>query len=689
MTEEMDIMEIIREDFNNSVAAESENRADGVDDLLFLKGGDHQWDSKILEDRKNADRPCETINKLPSHVDQILGELRQNRVSIKVLPTGKPGSKEVADILEGMIRSIENLSKAAVAYQTGVEGAVNSGRGAWEVVTEEDPENPFNQVIRIKRIKNPYSVYFDPAAEEWDYRDGNYGFITKWITEKEHEREYPNADLSHFRESGIGDTLSQWYHKKMVRIAKYFRKVPVKKTVHLLDDGRVVDGEKWDSIKDDLKENERVMHTQRSGVVVDGPESEDPEAMMGTEVTINKAPEIVKSKEVETYEIKIYIINGVQVLSGPHKWAGKFIPIIPVWGKEMNVNGQDYYRGQIRHAKGPQRFYNYERNAEVERVALEKQPPYLVTPEQIEGHEHMWSSEANYAFRYYNHIPNVKPPIRTAPPQMSTGNVQQYAQAGDEIKATTGIFDASLGAKGNETSGAAINARKVQGTISNFTYMDNQVRAIGFTGEILVDLIPKIKDTESQEMILGEDGGWTPVTINQEVMDKETGKVVIINDLSMGKYMIHVSVGPHHETKRQETTAYMLDLMRYSPRVEAIGGDILVKNMDFIGADELARRLKMTLPPGMALDEKGQPINPPQPSMEDLKTQTEIEGQKLDNVETQLDIAIKSIGMRNFVNEVAQGSAVGAIQQVLSRLGIVNTEGEGGTGTTTGGEGTR
>ena len=261
----------------------------------------------------------------------------------------------------------------------------------------------------------------------------------------------------------------------------------------------------------------------------------------------------------------------------------------------------------------------------------------------------------------------------TRPPAVSSGNVQQSAIAADEIKATTSIFDASLGARSNETSGIAIRERKMQGNIANFVYLDNLTRSIWFTGEVLVDLIPRIYDTQRQEMILGEDGKEEEVSINQEVVDEATGQTVLINDLSLGKYSVVVNVGPHYSTKRAETAYNLTELAGVVPRIGELGADIIISNLDFEGADEMANRLKKTLPPELTEDENT-PVEPKPPTVDELLSKAKVEGEQLNNEEKKIDIAQKSIELQQFVKEVAQGAAAGAVQQTLTKLGLLPPE---------------
>ena len=677
MADKAAILQEARDRFANSVSVEAKNRAEGISDLRFLNGD--QWPAKIRKNREDTNRPCETINKLPGHIDQILGEIRQNKMSIKVRPTGRPSSKKVAEQLEGLIRSIENLSKSDIVYKTAAEGAISSGRGAWRIVTDRIDDDVFEQEIRLKRIKNPYTVYFDPSAEEWNKSDGRYAFITEWMPIDEFEKQYPEADVSNFRDGAVGDSLQLWWKERKVRIAEYWVKESKKKIILLLSDNRVVEQEQWKKMLPELEANQRVHHAGPDGEIMEGPALEGVDTKS---VVTNPVPTIKREREVDSHEVVLYIISGAGIISGPHKWAGKYIPIVPVWGKELNIEGEDIVRGQVRFAKGPQRMYNYERNAEIERVALAKQPPVRLTPEQIEGHRHMWDSEQNFKYQLYNHVPNHPPPIDVQPPGVSSGNVQQSAIAADEIKATTSIFDASLGAKSNETSGIAIRERKMQGNIANYTYLDNLIRAIWFTGEILVDLIPRIYDTERIEVILGEDDKETEVTLNQEMTDEETGAITILNDLSVGKYSVRVSVGPAYVTKRQETVANLVELANVVPMVGTLGGDLIVSNLDFSGADELASRLRKALPPGVIEDDE--PVEPEPPSPEEIAAQMEIKdkeldikkgeievkGKELDNIEKKLDITIKGQELEELVRGVAEESAAGAVAQTLKSLGI-------------------
>ncbi|HEA67222.1 MAG TPA: hypothetical protein ENI07_10440, partial [Desulfobacterales bacterium] len=545
ITEESLLIEA-RERMDDSLTYEQENRSEAETDLLFKLGGHNQWPAHIVKDRLQDARPILTINKLPTFTDQVIGDSRANKVSIKVRPTGKEGSKEVAKILDGLIRNIQKESDSNAVYQWGLQCAVDSGLGAWTVDIVHIDDNAFEKELVIKRISNPYTVYLDPKAQEPTSKDGRYAFITELISRKEFKARYPGKVPSDLPKQGIADDLKFWFQEEDVRIAEYWVKRPLKKRIYLLADNRVVSGEKWDAVKDDLKEKEEIFH------IVDGVPEVGPAPGDEQEVVLNEVPEIVDERTVESHQVLMYLIDGSQIIDGPNVWPGKYIPIIPVQGKEININGKKHLRGIIRNARDPQAIYNYERTEEIERNALAKMPPMIATAEQMEGHD--WNNDQNDAVRIYTHVAGQERPSATIPPQASSGNIAQAAAANDEMNATTGLNPPNLGlTSGAGSSGIKEQVLQQKGDIGTLEYHDNQARAIKFTGDILVDLIPPVYDNERSIVVIGEDESEGFKTINQKVFDKEGNQTHIINDLSIGRYAAAVSVGPSFSTQRVET----------------------------------------------------------------------------------------------------------------------------------------
>jgi len=573
--------------FESARSAESQNREAALEDLKFENG--EQWDDQAKREREEMGRPCLVINKTAGLVKQIVGNLRQNRPRIKVRPVDSQADPKVAELLNGLIRNIENISDGEAAYDSGAENAVRGGYGYWRILTDYADDDVFEQDILIKRICNPFAVYFDQSAMELDYSDARFCFVADTLTREEFEAKYPKASLPEWSK-GQGESEAGWFAEDTVRVAEYFWKEPKTKTIYLLGNGKTVD---------ELP-GERVEAADGVFAVTEQGE----------------AIPILKERKAKCDRVMWAKISGTEILEGPQEWPGKYIPIVPCLGEEIWIEGCRILRSAIRMAKDPARLYNWARSTAVETIAMAPKQPWLVTPEQIEGHEEQWNAAARSPQPYllYN-ATGGQAPQRQAASIPDSGALQEAMQSADDIKATTGIFDASMGAQGNETSGRAIMARQKQGDNATFVFTDNQARAIKHTGRILVDLIPKIYDTARVVRLLNQDGSEAWATINQE--DPLTGQKS--NDLTIGKYDVVVDVGPGYTTKRLEAADGMIQFTQAAPQFAPVIFPRIAKNLDWPESDEIAQEMQAMMQPP-----------PPDP-----KNEVELQGKQLDNATKQ------------------------------------------------------
>lgn len=613
MKKEDEFLASMRDRFRLSQENETDLKREALDDMRFAFIPGNQWEES--QKKKRGKRPCYEFNRVRQSIKQVTGEQRKNRPQIKIRAT-EESDKKTADTLQGLIRNIETVSNAERAYDTGFEFAVGGGFGAWRIATDYCAESAFDQELQIKEIRNPFTVWFDPSASEWDRRDGWFAFVTERIALEEYERRYPKAEAVDFDDSRFD---SAWFNKNDVQIAEYWVREPVNKTMLLLSDGRTVDAAEFEPIKDE-------------------------QAAKGVSV--------IKSREVKSHKVVQYIVSGAEVLEGPNEWAGKFIPIVPVWGDLLNIEGEDYFSGMVRPSKDSQRLYNFNRTAAVEIVAKSPKAPYLATREQIKGYEAQWNAsnadDAPYLlFNPDPQAPGLKPQ-REPGPQVPTALVAMLQLDAEDLKSTSGIFDASLGASSNETSGRAIIARQNQGDTATFEYVDNLSRSIRYTGEILVDLIPRIYDTKRTIRILGEDGTEQFVTLNEEVQDQQTGQAVILNDTSRGRYDVTVTTGPSYATARMELADTLLKVSQSAPNVAPILSDLIVRSLDLPGGDEAVKRLRrMMLQQGIVdptpedmEDAQKIPPKPPAPEQE-LQMRgmkAEVESKEIANAQAMKDL---------------------------------------------------
>ena len=574
---EADFLATARTRFKQAIDATSLSRQSELDDLRFAAGSPDngfQWPDQIRNSRindTNGARPCLTINKLPQHIRQITNDQRQNRPAIKVIPVDDESDVEVANVFNGIIRHIEVNSDADIAYDTACENQVTIGEGYFRVLTDYCDELSFEQDLKIERIRNSFSVYMDPLIQDPSGGDQQWCFISQSLPMAVFEREYPKAQAANFDQQGIGDDVLQWITEDTVRVAEYFC----------------------------FEYEEKKLFLWRNGEVsMEG----DP---LPAGVMIGEKP--VKERTTSLRKVVWTKINGVEILE-EREWLGRYIPIIRVVGNEYDYEGRIIVSGIVRNAKDAQRMYNYWTSQEAELLALAPKAPFIMAAGQVEGFEDKWANAntTNYAYLEYNPLSEegtiVPPPQRVAPPMPSAGILQAKMGAADDIKSTTGQYNASLGQQSNETSGRAIMARQTESDVGTFHYIDNLSRAIRQCGRVLIDLIPKIYDTRRVARIIGEDGQTDKVLIDpqqQEPFKKEEsedGAILKIYNPSIGKYDVTVIVGPGFNSRRQEALEAMSMLVQSNPQLWQVIGDLLVKNMDWPGAAEMSDRIKRTIP---------------------------------------------------------------------------------------------
>jgi hypothetical protein len=558
---EEDILIEARERFKFCVDGEAENRNLALQDLEFIEG--EQWPTQVYNDRTKEGRPCLVINKLPAYVRQVVNDIRQVRPSVKCRPVDDISDPESAEILQGMIRAIEQDSSAESAYDWAAEYAVKCGIGFWRIRTDYADDDSFEQVIKIERIRNPFSVYVDPAAEAQDASDARFMFIVEKMSKDAFKKKYPDVDMTSWNDSSEGDD-GWWFGEDYVRIAEYWSVEVKKKTITLLRD------------KDTGQTS-----------IVDG----------RVELTPEDPWEEIATREAEDREVKQRILTGAVVLD-ESEWPGKNIPIIRVYGREVDIEGRTYYKGMVRDLKDPQRMYNYFRSAETERYALYSKAPWIGPEGAFEDPRWRTANKKNHAFLEYK---GTISPQRDPPPDVSPASVHQIQIAAEEMKAVSGIYDAGIGARSNEVSGIAIDSRRGESDVSNFDFVDNLARAMTYSGKILVDLIPKIYSGQRMVRILKPDGSDEQVQINAPFLNQKMQQKNY--NIENGRYDIAVDIGPSYATKREEAVNSMLEVLKAFPQAASVMGDLLAKNMDWPEADEISKRLKLLLPPEILQDE--------------------------------------------------------------------------------------
>jgi hypothetical protein len=551
-TEKEEFLATARKRFAAAAEDEKHLRDKFVSDLKFASpDGDDQWDPLVKMQREAAGRPAMSFPRCHTFVQQVSNEARQNKPQIKFSPR-LDADKDTADIYEGLARYIQYTSEAQIAYETAIEYSAGGSFGYYRFLTDYADDEGDELDLKVVPVLDPLTIYgvLVPACFN---RKVAYAFVVEDIPKEEFKLLYPDSQLSGLSWAEAEKQGEGWVGSETVRIAEYW----------YVEEGKAEKGKR-------------------------------------------KA----KSK------VKFCKTNGLEVLADSETdWPGSTIPIIPVLGKQMIMEGKPRLFSVVRPQKSAQQLINYSKSRIAETLSTSPISPFMVAEGQIDGYEKEWGSlnTSLKPFLTYKMVDVAGRPIPSPQRQVYEPPIQSLSsfvmQEIDDMKATTGIFDASLGNSANEVSGQAILRRKQQTDLTTMHFMDNLTRSFKKAGEVIAELIPKIYDTDREIEILGEDEASKVVRINAEHTDPATGKVQNF-DMTKGKFVPIVTAGQAFDSKRMESFDTMQQLVQSAPTMLPMFGDILFKNSDMAGADLLSERFKKMLPPNLQDNEGDQPIPP-------------------------------------------------------------------------------
>lgn len=581
--------------FKGCVDDNSDERRKQLDDLVFCDL--EQWPADIRAAREkdiNGARPCLTIDKINQYVTQVVNDLRQNKPSVKVRPIDSGADIKTAEVFQGIVRHIEDVSSADIAYMNGAESAVKIGEGYFRVTTDYVDETSFDQEIYIKPVPDMFACYLGPHTMP-DGSDAEYGFITEDLPKAEFERLYPNSKSksTDFLSVMSPSNYVLWTNDETIKVCDYYYFEYKKVEIVSLADGSVMTADQYEEIKE---------AAGAEGIIV---------------------PEVTYRRKTTLKSVKYCKLTGIEVLE-ENDWDGKYIPIIKIVGKASNVGGKKGFRGLVRSAKDSLRAYNYWFSTITEKLALSPKTPLIGAVGQFETHAAKWgkANSVNYAYLEYDPIEvngmALPPPQRQAPAPMETAMIHHLQVIEHDIQTALGMFKASVGEGSPQQSGKAILGLKRESDTGVFHFQDNLGLSIRHLGRILVDLIPKIYDTPRVIRILGEDGEHSQALVdpNQpqamtKVQDMQ-GRIQTIYNLGVGTYDVTVTSGPSYTTKRMEQADMMMQITQNQPEMMQTIGDLLFKSLDWPMADKISERLKKLLPPQLVEPEDGQQPIPPQ-----------------------------------------------------------------------------
>jgi hypothetical protein len=560
----------MRSEYQADVDYDRINRYEAIDDLRFAAG--EQWDPVVLQQRKSL--PCLVINTIPQFTAQLVGDWRESRKAIKVVPSDNDDT-DVASVREDLVRNIEMQSRADRSYDQAFESMIQCGDGCFKVNVEYSRDDVFDQDIYIRPVEDVMATVWDRFSVDPTGRDARRVFVDDRIPKDEFTRKWPKAaGGSELLDVDKIDrvTMAGWMDENSYRVTEYWRMIERQKTLALFENGKMYEI--------DESNMEEVIHA-------------------------NGPP--VKTRIVWCRYAQMHYCTGWTVLAGPYEYRLNRLPIIRMSGRVVNISGRRVRYGLVRFMKDPSRLKNFWRSIAAEQLGYAPKAQWLATQSAVEGRQEAFRKA--HLTRDPLLIVNDEAIIgqniqRIEPPAPQNAIFQEVAMNTQDMKDVSGIQDASLGIRSNETSGKAIMSRQHEGDIASQTYYDNADAALLEAGDVINQLIPQIYDGTRVVRLIGKDESIKFQRIN-DPMDPHAV------DLGIGKFDVALSTGTSYTTRRVEAAQAMMEAIQVYPELMQIAGDLVVKAQDWPGADELAERLQKTVPPQFLKPEDQQKLQPP------------------------------------------------------------------------------
>jgi hypothetical protein len=639
---EAEFLDEMRRMFADDLQADRLNREAALEDLKFVVGD--QWDDITRARRESGRKPVLTVNRLPAFIAQILGSRRLNETDVKVA-ADSDGAVPIAQVREGLIRSIQKVSRAEGAYDNALAGAVMCGIGNFGLELAENEDDALGeQDINVYPINDHLSVLWDRAMKDPTGKDATHVFEVEVMTQRDFYQTWPwatPADVTTDYNIRGDLRMSGWVSIDDVRVVAYWRMRKRKRTLAALIDGSTVD------ITDE----------------------DDPITLLKIATKPDGSPVI---REVMRPYAQMYICSGVDVLEGPYDLPISRVPVFRVPGWEVYVAEWKHRWGLTRFLKDPQRLHNYWRSIIAERLMQTPRAVWVSSQEAVQGREADWRSShlSDNPLLIYNGTSGA-PPQRVQPAQLEESLMGESETSAQDIKDVSNIHEANLGMPSNEVSSVAIMARQRVSDTGTIIYHDNLAKAIEEAGRVMNELIPVVYDTPRVVKIMGKEGQDYMQAINQFNNPKSI-------DITAGKYSITCGVGPSFATKRIEQAAAILGMSQAMPQILSLAADLIVEGQDWPSADKIANRLRNALPPGILTPQEMTPQqvqSAQQHAALQQKAQSVQDAMATANyLKTQSDALLNAARARNFAAEAANQPQKEMIEGSRAAAEITHTE---------------
>lgn len=564
--------------FDRAYTPQQDVREKCIEATRFARVPGGQWEGATAAGTKLDDQfekyPKFEINKVATELNRIIAEYRNNRITVKFRPGDKEASEELANKLNGLFRADYEETDGGEACDNAFDDAATGGFGCFRLtsmlVNEYDPMDE-RQRIAIEPIYDPSrSVWFDPDAKKYDKSDAMWAFCMYSLSPEKYEAEYGKTPPSSLDVTTMTSWEYDWFGPEVVYIAKYYE--VRKESVDVISYRQPLTGE---------------IATYDSDQIED----------IQDELAIAGFQEVAR-RSVKRRRVYVSVVDGQSFLEKPRRIPGEHIPLIPVYGKRWFIDDIERVEGHIAKAMDPQRLYNLQVSMLADTAAQDPGQIPTVDPEQVKGYEDYWANRNRKRPAYLpirpprdksgNPTGPAAPASYTPQAQLSPAIATMLQLTSADIQEVTGGSQAMQQMPSNVAQ-ETVNNLMNRSDMASFIYLDNMAKSLKRAGEVWLSMAREVYGSDREVRVVNEDGTDDIALMNAQVVDRQTGRVVALNDLSTGRYDVTVDVGPSYTARRDATVSVLTNVLSTmlpnDPMRPAIQG-IILDNIDGEGLDD-------------------------------------------------------------------------------------------------------
>lgn len=544
-------------DFDRAYSAVYERNAQCLEDIRFAFQPGAQWAGSDRDQFKNKPKP--EANKLFKNINSIIGRFQEAEFGAKISAKSDDADDEDADLLQARWRNDFNNTDGNKAANNAAKEAFFGGFGAFKLVSkyedEEDPD-PDKQYLCVEPIYSaPSSVYFNPGAIREDKRDAKQAWHVQRVNRREIEQEFDTkiATFQSTDNSYFFDWCVDNDNGKDVYIAHYYEVVEKSITEYRFMDGYTI------------TRNGRKL-TDSEGEKV---EREDLDALL----ELQPYDEVRRKIKVVEYAL----MSGDQYLIKPQMTPFKSVPIVPMYGYHMVINGIEQYCGEVCRQRDMQRFLNMGFGALMEIVSQPQTTRPEYTPEQIQKHAQARARSTidNRPFEMADPIKDKDgnpvhfgPTALHQPPQVGTGLASAIQFLNQNIEEQSSVGQSTLPANTSATAIQQINERTDDSVLP---LMTSAVQAIETLCRTWIPAAQKIYFTNPRNIRVMSDSGQYRRVRTLEYTNGKDGTYGPYRHTAKGKYDVSVKRGESYKTRKEAERQSAMELLQYTTTDSPMG----------------------------------------------------------------------------------------------------------------------